>query len=64
MNLLSSPGGKEFWEELGYVFGHEYGHYVEKKDRRSVDLFPLPKCRVIRHDSRHAAFYSPSPWND
>jgi hypothetical protein len=30
MNLLSSPGGKEFWKERGYVFGNEYRHYVQK----------------------------------
>ena len=30
MNLLSAPGGKEFWKERGYVFGNEYRDYVEK----------------------------------
>ena len=30
MNLLSSPGGKGFWKERGYVFGNEYRDYVEK----------------------------------
>ena len=30
MNLLVSPGGKEFWKERGYVFGNEYRDYVEK----------------------------------
>ena len=30
MNLLASPGGKEFWKERGYVFGSEYRDYVEK----------------------------------
>jgi UDP-3-O-acyl N-acetylglycosamine deacetylase len=30
MNLLCSPGGKEFWKERGYVFGNEYRNYVEK----------------------------------
>jgi hypothetical protein len=30
MNLLASPGGKEFWKERGYVFGNEYRDYVEK----------------------------------
>jgi hypothetical protein len=30
MNLLAAPGGKEFWKERGYVFGHEYRDYVEK----------------------------------
>jgi len=29
MNLVSSPGGKEFWKERGYVFGEEFRHYVE-----------------------------------
>ncbi len=29
MNLLCSPGGKEFWKERGYVFGNEYRNYVE-----------------------------------
>jgi hypothetical protein len=30
INLLSSPGGKEFWKERGYIFGSEYREYVEK----------------------------------
>jgi len=30
MNLLSSPGGKDFWKERGYIFGSEYQKYVEK----------------------------------
>ena len=30
MNLLASPGGKEFWKERGYIFGNEYRGYVEK----------------------------------
>jgi hypothetical protein len=24
LNLLCSPGGKELWEERGYIFGNEY----------------------------------------
>ena len=27
-----------------------------RKDHRGVDLIPLPKCRMIRHNSRRAAF--------
>lgn len=30
MNLLSSPCGKEFWKERGYIFGSEYQNYVAK----------------------------------
>jgi hypothetical protein len=29
MNLVSSPGGKEFWKERGYLFGEEFRRYVE-----------------------------------
>jgi hypothetical protein len=28
-----------------------------RKGKRGVDLFPLPICRMIRHNFRHAAFY-------
>jgi hypothetical protein len=29
MNLVSSPGGKEFWKERGYLFGEEFRRHVE-----------------------------------
>jgi hypothetical protein len=29
MNLVISPGGQEFWQERGYLFGKEFRHYVE-----------------------------------
>jgi hypothetical protein len=32
-----------------------------RKGKRGVDLFPLFKCRMIRHNSRRAAFKSLSP---
>ena len=28
MNLVSTPGGKEFWKERGYIFGDDYRDYV------------------------------------
>ena len=29
MNLVSAPGGKDFWSERGYVFGEEFRNHVE-----------------------------------
>ena len=29
MNLVSSPGGKSFWKERGYLFGDEFREHVE-----------------------------------
>jgi hypothetical protein len=29
MNLVSSPGGEEFWKERGYLFGEEFRRHVE-----------------------------------
>ena len=29
MNLVIPAGGQEFWNERGYLFGHEFRHYVE-----------------------------------
>lgn len=29
MNLVSAPGGRDFWEERGYVFGESFRSYVE-----------------------------------
>jgi hypothetical protein len=29
MNLVIPPGGQEFWQERGYLFGKEFRHYVE-----------------------------------
>jgi hypothetical protein len=28
MNLVGTPGGKEFWKERGYTFGDDYRDYV------------------------------------
>ena len=29
MNLVNAPGGKEFWDERGYLFGDEFRGHVE-----------------------------------
>ena|SRR5215831_14228752 len=29
MNLVLPPGGQQFWQERGYLFGNEFRHYVE-----------------------------------
>lgn len=29
MNLVNAPGGKDFWEERGYLFGDEFRRHVE-----------------------------------
>lgn len=29
MNLVNSPGGREFWGERGYLFGDEFRNHVE-----------------------------------
>jgi hypothetical protein len=29
MNLVIPPGGQEFWQERGYLFGKEFRDYVE-----------------------------------
>lgn len=31
MNFISTPGGKEFWKERGYVFGDSYRRHVESE---------------------------------
>ena len=31
MNLFSTPGGKEFWEERSYLFGAAFRKYVEEE---------------------------------
>ena len=28
MNLVGTPGGREFWRERGYTFGNEYRDYI------------------------------------
>lgn len=29
LNLIGSPGGREFWEERGYLFGDPFRRHVE-----------------------------------
>jgi hypothetical protein len=49
MNLVSSPGGKEFWKERGYLFGEEFRRYVEsdlmkrtpRPDAKPMGAFPI-----------------------
>lgn len=31
MNLVSSPGGREFWNERGYIFSGDFGSHVENQ---------------------------------
>ena len=31
MNLVSAPGGKEFWAERGYIFGSDFRDHVENE---------------------------------
>ena len=31
MNLVSAPGGKEFWSERGYIFGSDFREHVENE---------------------------------
>jgi len=44
MNLVSAPGGKDFWAERGYVFSDAFGDHVEhvimKRD-------PHPRARPL-----------------
>jgi len=30
MNLVIAPGGREFWNERGYLFGEDFRRHVEK----------------------------------
>lgn len=49
MNLVSSPGGKEFWKERGYLFGEEFRRQVEDDlmkrtphpDAKPMGAFPI-----------------------
>ena len=49
MNFISTPGGKEFWKERGYVFGEAYRRHVETEimprkphpDARPWGAFPI-----------------------
>ena len=49
MNLVSSPGGKEFWKERGYLFGEEFRRHVENDlmkrmphpDAKPLGAFPI-----------------------
>ena len=42
MNIFSTPGGKDFWEERGYVFGDTYRAYV---DTQILPKDPDPRAR-------------------
>jgi hypothetical protein len=42
MNLVHSPGGKEFWDERGYLFGDRFREHVEK-DLMKRKPHPLAK---------------------
>ena len=30
MNLVASPGGRDFWEERGYLFGSDFRNHIEQ----------------------------------
>ena len=42
MNILSTPGGKGFWEERSYVFGDTFRYYVETE---IMTRKPNPKAK-------------------
>lgn len=44
MNLVSAPGGKEFWLERGYVFGEAFRGYVEEVIMKRE---PHPRARPL-----------------
>lgn len=44
MNLLIPPGGRAFWQERGYLFGKEFGDYVENHVMKQV---PHPKSKPM-----------------
>jgi hypothetical protein len=44
MNLVSSPGGKDFWQERGYIFGSEFQDHVENQ---VMTRDPHPKARPL-----------------
>jgi hypothetical protein len=44
MNLVGTPGGKEFWRERGYTFGSEYRDYVANVIMRKE---PHPEARPL-----------------
>jgi hypothetical protein len=49
MNLVSSPGGKEFWNERGYLFGEEFRRHVEDdlmKRTPHPDAKPMGAFRI------------------
>ena len=44
MNLVSAPGGKEFWAERGYVFGDAFRDHVEQVIMKRE---PDPRARPL-----------------
>ena len=52
MNLVSTPGGKDFWRERGYVFGEEYRDYVVNtimKKKPHPEARPLGAFKLEEH---------------
>ena len=44
MNLVSAPGGRDFWAERGYVFGDAFRSYVEDVIMKRA---PHPRARPL-----------------
>jgi hypothetical protein len=44
MNLVIPPGGRAFWQERGYLFGKEFGDYVEN---HVMNQEPHPKAKPM-----------------
>jgi len=44
MNLVGTPGGKDFWRERGYTFGSEYRDYVVNV---IMEKAPHPEARPL-----------------
>lgn len=55
VNLVNTPGGAEFWNERGYVFGQEFQNHVGKimarqPDPRAKAFGVVPVAHVSRRD--------------
>jgi hypothetical protein len=44
MNLVGTPGGKDFWKERGYTFGSEYRDYIADVIMKKA---PHPEARPL-----------------
>lgn len=44
MNLVNSPGGKDFWRERGYCFGEDFQNHVENDIMKRK---PNPRARPM-----------------